>query len=347
MIPEVNVVRGLLSISTALLLLPAAALYLNSALAGSQPAVPPPAALVQAPSAPPAEQVPMAEPKPEAKPTTPAPVVAPSTPSGSQLAASDEQPSTWAKAPLLAEAVQQAMEEFPGTYSVVVQELESGQRWSLNAEQRYHPASTIKMPVSLYALEQYRAGKVRWSDLIQYTPADFESPGGGAFESAPFGGYYPIENLVGRALRYSNNVAVNMLGRHFGWQNIRDWSRTIGGELYREPDGSPQVTPLSELGWWLHLHRLSQEDPESAELLLQPLREVAYDGRITAGLPKGVPHLHKFGSYNGNYHDGGIIYAGKPYVLIVMTHGATVDQADTAIARLSAAVYAVMTAEKA
>lgn len=253
-------------------------------------------------------------------------------------------PAGWAKGPVLAEAVAKAMAGFSGHYSVVVQELGSGQRWELDANRRYHPASTIKMPVTLYALEQYRAGKLGWQELIPYTPADFESPGGGAFETAPFGGKYPVENLVNRALMYSNNVAVNMLGRYLDWDKIRSWSRTIQGELYAGEDGRPEVTALSELGWWLHLNQVAEQDPKSAELLLSPLRQVAYDGRIAAGLPKGVKYLHKFGSYDGNFHDGGIIYVDKPYVLVVMTGGGGESEADAAIARVSAAVYAVMTA---
>ncbi len=248
----------------------------------------------------------------------------------------------WSKAPALQAAAEKAMSGFSGRYSVIVQDLSSGERFALNVNERYHPASTIKMPVTLFALEQFRAGKLDWQDGIVYTETDFESPGGGAFETAPFGGVYPVENLVGRALRYSNNVAVNMLGRHLGWENIRSWTRSIDGELYRLPDGTPEVTAKSELGWWLHLDRLAKEDPKRAELILQPLREVAYDGRIAAGLPDGVKYLHKFGSYDGNFHDAGIIYTERPYALVVMTGGATEEEADSAIAGLSAAIYRVM-----
>lgn len=248
----------------------------------------------------------------------------------------------WTKAVALEQAVREAMAEFTGRYSVVVHELASGEQWRLNEADRYHPASTIKLPVTLFALEQYRAGKLNWHDVIRYTEADFESPGGGAFETTPFGGYWPVENLVGRALRYSNNVAVNMLGRHLGWDNIRAWSRTIDGELYRLSDSTPEVTPMSELGWWLHLERVAREDPDSARLLLGPLGDVDFDGRIAAGLPEGTPHLHKFGSYDGYYHDGGWIQGEHPYLLIIMTHGATVDEADVAIARVTTAIHAVM-----
>lgn len=250
--------------------------------------------------------------------------------------------SAWNKAPGLAAAVAEAMEGFSGRYSVAVQDLISGERWVYRGKDRYHPASTIKLPVTLYALAQYQAGRLGWQDLITYTEADFESPGGGAFETAPFGGRYPVENLVNRALIYSNNVAVNMLGRHLGWQNVRDWTRSIDGELYREPDGSPSVTVLSELGWWLHLHRLSAQEPETANLLLRPLREVAYMGRIAAGLPDGVPFVHKFGSYNGNNHDGALIFGDRPYALVILTGDGPEHEADRAIPLVTAAIHGVL-----
>lgn len=333
-----------------LLLLPAVALYVNASLSRPQPpaaaeAKPLPAAVNPAgetahrdsPSAPALEQA-----LPES-PGQPASADSQPASTGNQVAFSGT-PSTWAKAPLLEAAMNEAMADFPGEYSVAVQDLKSGQRFTRNPDRRYHPASTIKMPVTLYTLEQYRAGKASWQDVIQYTPADFESPGGGAFETAAYYDWYPIENLVNRSLIYSNNVAVNMLGRHFGWANIEAWTRTIGGDLYRV-DGSPEITALSALGWWLHLYKLSQEDPESAELLLKPLGEVDYSGRITAGLPQGTAHLHKFGSYNGHYHDTAVIYGEQPYILVVLTHGAREDEADMAIARLSAAIFRVMTAK--
>jgi beta-lactamase class A len=246
----------------------------------------------------------------------------------------------WAKAPLLEAAVTEAMKGFPGGYSVAVQDLKTGQRWILGGEEHYLTASTVKIPVALYALERYRAGKLDWNATITYTEADYESPAG-IFEGKPFGGQYPISVLVGQAISHSNNVAVNMLGRYLGWQNIRDWTKTIGAELYRRPDASPDATVLSELGWWLHLEQLSRQDPKNAELVLQPLRDVDYTGRIATGLPAGVPFVHKYGSYDGNEHDTGWIMGEHPFILIVMTDGAP-DQADQAIAGVTKAIYGVM-----
>ena len=62
-------------------------------------------------------------------------------------------------------------------------------------------------------------------------------------------------------------------------------------------------------------------------------------GRTSAGLPEGVPHLHKYGSYGGNYHGSGITYGGRPFILVVMTDGAPLAEADAAVARVTASVY--------
>jgi len=309
---------SIMTVALLLVAIPAGAFYWDSRVGKVEASqAPPPAADTGSP--------------PVAAEPEPAPVLQPEPP--------------WPKAAPLEAAVTQAMKGFSGRYSVVVHDLTTGKQWSRNAAERYHPASTIKMPVTLFALEQYRAGELKWDDYIEYTPADFESPGGGAFETSPFGGWYPVENLVGRSLRYSNNVAVNMLGRHLGWRNIEAWTRTIGGDLNRTEAGSPEVTPMSELGWWLHLERIAREDPKAAELLLTPLREVAYDGRIAAGLPEGVPYLHKFGSLHPNFHDGGWIMGPKPFLLIVMTGDTSEQDADTYIPAVAAAVYKVMEEE--
>ncbi|HLO01709.1 MAG TPA: serine hydrolase [Symbiobacteriaceae bacterium] len=252
-------------------------------------------------------------------------------------------PADWAKGPDLFAGVTAAFNGFPGAWSVAVADLTTGERWSVRGDQRYHPASTIKMPVTLYAMTQQKAGRLKWSDVIQYTEGDFESPGGGAFETSPFGEWYPVENLVNRSLIYSNNIAVNMLGRHLGWQNVRDWTRTIDGELFREEDASPSTSALSELGWWRYLYKVSLDDPKTAALVLGPLSKVEFDGRIAAGLPAGVRFVHKFGSLDGNYHDGGIVWApGHPYALVIMTNGAEVDEADTYIPLVTKAIHTIM-----
>jgi beta-lactamase class A len=43
--------------------------------------------------------------------------------------------------------------------------------------------------------------------------------------------------------------------------------------------------------------------------------------RIPAGLPAGTVVAHKTGNVTGIYHDAGIVYSARPYVLVVLTRG--------------------------
>ena len=61
-------------------------------------------------------------------------------------------------------------------------------------------------------------------------------------------------------------------------------------------------------------------------------------------MPEGVEVAHKTGSLTNVEHDGGIVYADEPYVIVVMTEGISNDEATALIGDVSAAVYEAMTA---
>lgn len=89
-----------------------------------------------------------------------------------------------------------------------------------------------------------------------------------------------------------------MIGHTFGWERVRAFTRSIGGKLYR----GPEITARSAAGWWQHFYSLMQAEDPALGPLLTSLQNVGYRGRITAGLPAGVPHLHKFGSHYPYLH---------------------------------------------
>ncbi|MCG0238931.1 MAG: class A beta-lactamase-related serine hydrolase [Firmicutes bacterium] len=230
----------------------------------------------------------------------------------------------------LAEAVARARSGFSGRLSVVAVDLETGDRWEYRATDAYHPASTIKVPVALFALAEARAGRLRWDDPVQLAEADFEPPLGALADVSP-GTAVPVGRLVDLALRESNNTAVNALGRHLGWGRIREFARSIGGGF----DRGPLATPRAAAAWWLYLWKLRQTAPEEAELLVAPLRKATYRGRIAAAVPPGVEVWHKYGSYLGYEHDTGIVLGPRPFLLVVYTGDGKPGEADKVIVAIT------------
>lgn len=291
---------------------------------GPQP-VPP---ATNSPDSPDSAPPPASESAASTPPASPAPVSPPPLPPLPPPPAPGWQP--------LVDAVAATAETFLGRLSVVVVDLESGERWEYRGEECYHPASVIKIPVALYAAHQVEAGELSWEDPVLYTEADFEPPAG-PFSEIPFGTEVPVASLVEWSLKYSNNTAVNMLGRHLGWRRIRAFGRQIGGPY----SPGPWVNPQSAANWWLHLWQMSQENPMSMEPVLAGLREATHRGRVVAGVPAGVLVLHKYGSYAGYEHDAGIVYGPRPFLVLVFTADGGAGPANAAIARITRAAWEV------
>lgn len=229
--------------------------------------------------------------------------------------------------------------DYPGRLSVVAVDLTSGSRYEFRPSDPYLPASTFKLPVTLCVLEEIAAGSLAWDTPVTYTQEDAEPVGAGGFATSPIGSKWSVRNLVDRSIISSNNVAVKMLARTLTWDGLLNCTTEIGGPVTRTEDGSTPVTASYEAAWWMHLWRTSQERPELAEELLRPLRQVTYYGRIQAGTPRPDLVTHKFGTYAGYDHDGAIVWAERPYILVVMTHGSSEYQADVAIERIAAAAW--------
>ncbi|HWI60209.1 MAG TPA: serine hydrolase, partial [Symbiobacteriaceae bacterium] len=77
------------------------------------------------------------------------------------------------------------------------------------------------------------------------------------------------------------------------------------------------------------------------EVILTALRGVTYTGRIAAGTPEPAQVTHKFGSVDDYFHDGAIVWAGRPYLLVVMTGEAGEGEADWVIEHVAAVVWEV------
>lgn len=239
----------------------------------------------------------------------------------------------------LDQAVREIAAEFEGRLSVVAVDLTSGARYEFRPYDRYLPASTFKLPVTLCITQAIDRGELTWESLVTFTPADNDSVGQGGFATAPYGGLYPIRNLLDRSIISSNNVAVKMLARTLTWEGLARCTEAMGGMVTRTEDGSTPVTAADEAAWWMALWQMKQSKPALAANMLDPLWRVTYRGRIQAGTPRPDLVTHKFGTYPPYEHDGAIIWGEHPYILVVMTYGGDHRTVDGTIAAIATAAW--------
>jgi beta-lactamase class A len=247
-------------------------------------------------------------------------------------------PPRWAH---LNQVVRETAAGFEGRLSVVAVDLTTGDRYEFRPHDRYLPASTFKLPVVLCITQAIDRGELTWESLVEFTPADNDTVGQGGFATAPYGGLYPVRNLVNRSIISSNNVAVKMLARTLTWEGLARCTESMGGMVTRTEEGSTSVTAADEAAWWLALWRMKQEKPALAENLLSPLWQVTYRGRIQAGTPRPDLVTHKFGTYPPYENDGAIIWGDRPYILVVMSYGGDHNTIDGTIAKIATAAWPV------
>jgi len=140
----------------------------------------------------------------------------------------------------------------------------------------------------------------------------------------------------------SSNLATNLLIDKLGVDNIRAGMHGLGANgmnVRRDlEDGKAFEQGLNNTTTASALLRLMEAvakgkavDPESSRQMLAILERQTVNDRIPAGLPPGMRVAHKTGEITGIRHDAAIVFAARPFVLVVLTRGAKSPEAGSAL----------------
>ncbi|MBC7809411.1 MAG: serine hydrolase [Akkermansiaceae bacterium] len=250
--------------------------------------------------------------------------------------------------------------------AVAFHDLATGDEVMIRAEERVHPASTIKLAVLAEAFHQAQQGGVRLDERIplNYT---FTSNGPGA---PPFtlttdldsektlydrpGDSETIRELCRLMIVRSSNLATNLLYDRLGVDAVNAYMREVGaGDLLLRnhlqdikafqtgETNLANARALADLLTRLAEKRLVSE--AASEEMIDILRGQEFKEGIPAGLPPHTPVAHKTGSFTRIYHDAGIVYPPgdrPPYVLVVLTKGiADITEVQKLVAEISERIY--------
>jgi len=235
----------------------------------------------------------------------------------------------------------------------------------LDANVRFHAASTMKLPVMIQIFRDADAGLLRLDDSL---PVHVSFPS--LVDGSPFavdkaddsdstlygrvGRPASVRELLELMITRSSNLATNILIERVGAARAQASARALGawsirvlrgvedGKAYRA--GLNNTTTARDLG--VLLAAIAQDraaSPASCREMLRILGAQEFNEGIPVGLPPGTRVAHKTG-WIGEvvYHDAAIVYpaARSPYVLVVLTGGIKEDSvAHNLVADLSRLVY--------
>jgi beta-lactamase class A len=261
------------------------------------------------------------------------------------------------------DAVQARIRESEAVVGIVVRRLDGSLSWSLNGDQAFHAASTIKIPVMVELFHQAHDGKLKLDDLLP-VKNEFHS----IVDGSPYrldaaddsevnlykavGQTRTLSQLCRLMITVSSNLATNLLIEKLGVENIRATVREFhadgmnvlrGVEDQKAFDKGLNNTTTAR-GLAVLLESLAQGrafDSEASRQMVAILEQQTFNEGIPAGLPPGTRVAHKTGEITKIHHDAGIVFAPQPFVLVVLVRGMDdFKQSSALIADITRLLYA-------
>ena len=141
-----------------------------------------------------------------------------------------------------------------------------------------------------------------------------------------------LENKYGDSVeamgKRSDNAAFSKLVAFFGKNKIQNYIDSLG--MVNTSLEENETTP-KEIGEFFKRFK----DAPFAEFMTGTI----YEDWLTRGVPEGVKVVHKYGREVHVVSDAGIVYAPKPYIIVIMTQGVVEKEADEVFPELSRLVY--------
>jgi beta-lactamase class A len=236
-----------------------------------------------------------------------------------------------------------------------------GEEILINADMRFHAASTMKVPVMIELFRQVEAGARRLDDTVTvtnqftsihdgtpYTLSATEDSDGEIYKA--MGTPLSYRTLIEAAITVSSNLATNILIEQLGAKNVQatvDRMNASGMQVLRgvedikafDAGKNNTTTARGLLTLFEAIGSGLAVSPSSSAQMVDILKRQTFSDGIPEGLPPGTPVAHKTGNITRIHHDAGIVYSNRPYVLVVLVRGIQDSKVSgTLIADISRAV---------
>jgi len=267
---------------------------------------------------------------------------------------------------IAARAVRELIAASGAEVAVAFRPLDGPGELLIDADKPFHAASTMKVPVMIELFRQVRERKVSLDDplpvrnqfrsIVDGSPYQLsEGDNSDSEVYAAVGRTLTLGRLCRLMIAVSSNFATNLLIEKLGVENIRRTVTQLGAEGMQvlrgvEDDKAFQKglnNSTTARGLMLLMEKLARGqavDRASDDAMVAILKGQKFRDAIPAGIPASVAVANKTGNITRIHHDAAIVFASRPYVLVVLVRGIE-DQKKSAalIAGISKALYSART----
>ena len=262
-----------------------------------------------------------------------------------------------------AASIQQRIQNSGADVGVAFRTLDGRTAWLFHAEDTFHAASTMKIPVMIELFHQVQQGKLRLDDSLPIKNEFHSLADGSIFTLDPkddsetdlyqaVGQTRTLSQLCELMITLSSNFATNLLIQKVGVGNIRATVHSLhadGMSVLRGVEdnkafqkGLNNTTNARGLAVLLEaIAKGEAVDADASRQMLQILERQKFNEGIPAGVPSGTRVAHKTGELTKLHHDAAIVYVKRPFVLVILVRGlADIKDSSALMADITRQLYA-------
>ena len=237
--------------------------------------------------------------------------------------------------------------------SVYLQTMDSGRWFDLNGDEKYSPASMLKIVTMMAYLRlaeidpHVLSQRLVYNDQVDRNNDQTIKPS----QTLQKGQSYTIDELMRRAITYSDNNTDFLLSKSIDPKNLNEVYADLNLPQPKSPAEHDFMTAKNYAFIFRVLYGSTYLSHTFSEKALDLLTKTEFKDGIVRPLSGNMVVAHKFGErvllkapdtvVERELHDCGIVYYPKhPYLLCVMTCGQSLDELQTVIQSISQTAYA-------
>lgn len=249
--------------------------------------------------------------------------------------------------------VQSRIAQSGADVAIAFRTLDGRDEWFLRADEPFHAASTMKIPVMIELFHQVREGKLKLNDPLLIKDEFHSIVDNSVFKLSATddseaslykaeGQTRTLTQLCDLMITQSSNLATNLLIEKLGVENIRatvhslhaDGMNVLRGVEDDKAYGKGMNNTTTARGLLVLLQAIAEGkavDSDSSRQMVAILERQQFNESIPAGLPPGIEVAHKTGEITKIHHDAAIVYAKRPFVMVILTRGLEDQKASAAL----------------
>jgi beta-lactamase class A len=264
----------------------------------------------------------------------------------------------------LAAEIQARIQKSGADVGLAFSTLDGKKKWFSRADEPFHAASTMKIPVMIELFHQVKEGKVKLDEalavrnefrsIVDGSPYHLDAADDSEatlYQAAAASETRTTRQLCDLMITVSSNLATNLLIQKLGVDNIRATVTALhadGMNLVRGVEDAKAFdkglnNTTTARGLQVLLQAIANGeavDPDSSRQMVEILERQRFNEGIPAGLPPGTRVAHKTGEITKIHHDAAIVYGSKPFVLVILVRGiADSKESATLIADIARLIY--------